>query len=84
MGTINVDFYLVKIKDADDVSSFESLVQQIGNKPRDETVKEIKGVQIWLSEASIKQDFVEGEMVRLKMDNIPPIGDSEGLLENLA
>jgi hypothetical protein len=82
MATIKVDFYRVDISSTGNVS-FESLIDQVLKKSTKDRVIEIRAAPIWLNEASIDQDFVEGDLVRLRMTDLPVKGNLSGIIENL-
>lgn len=82
MTTIKVDFYRVEISNTGNLS-FENLIQQVLDKPRLDRIVTINAAPIWLVEASINNDCVEGDLIRLKMRDIPVKGSLQGIVENI-
>lgn len=82
MRNINIDFYRVEIFQAGTIT-VESLIQQILNKPKEDRVQFIRHIPVWLNEASIDQEFVEGDFIRLGMNDIPVKGNVQGIIENI-
>ncbi|MEL4896034.1 DUF6731 family protein [Crocosphaera sp. Alani8] len=80
--TITVHFYRVEISETGTLS-FESLIEQVLDKPREQRMMQIRAAPLWLYDASIDREFVEGDMIRLGMNEIPPKGDLTGNIENI-
>ncbi|MDJ0662114.1 MAG: hypothetical protein QNJ42_21900 [Crocosphaera sp.] len=80
--TIKVNFYHIEIYQTGNLS-FESLIEEVLQKPREERIMEIRAAPIWLCDASIDQNFVTGDMIRLGMNEIPVKGNLRGIVENI-
>ncbi len=79
--TMTVDFFRVVMpKDAG--ITFHKLIDQINNLPDDENRNYTRNdTPIRLSRVEIKKNFRQGDMVRIRMDDLPPVhslnGDTE-------
>jgi hypothetical protein len=82
MKTINVDFYRVEICQSDDIT-LESLIQKILYKPKENKILTIRNIPIWLIDATIEREFIEGDFIRLGMNDIPVKGNLQGFIENI-
>jgi hypothetical protein len=82
MKAINVDFYRVEIFQASDIT-LESLIQKILYKPDKNRILEIRNIPIWLIDATIEGEFIEGDFIRLGMNDIPVKGNRQGFIENI-
>ena len=82
MGIINVEFYRLESSQIIDFS-FENCMTQLWDVQPSQRIKNIYGKPTWLVEASINNDFIEGDFIRLKMDDIPVKGSLRGITERI-
>ena len=77
---IRVDFYRVDTKNSSIL--FEDVIQQISILPPDETRNiEIRGFPIRLSQSSQRPNFWQGELIRIRMNDIPTKASLSGDIE---
>lgn len=93
---MTVEFFMVDMpKDATD--TFENTLLKIANLPNDGSRnKEINGISYRLEQFNVSKNYIEGDMIKIRMDNIPPkapikapiepdfLNDEEGLGEQSA
>lgn len=63
--------------------SFEAILQQVNNLSTTNRVKEVRLHQIWLFESSTRPQFYEGDIIRLRMSNVPVKGNLSGNVEKI-
>jgi hypothetical protein len=81
--TLNVDFFKVVLP-ADINLSFEEVLKKIIQLPAGQRFQEVRLQYVYLHEATFGwQQTWEGEIVRLRMDNIPAKGNLAGQIEEL-
>jgi len=79
---VRVDFYRVDTKDS--LVLFEKVIQQISDLPNDETRNiEIRGFPIRLQSSSQRLGFWQGDLVRIRMNDIPTKASLSGETELL-
>ncbi|OPY13312.1 MAG: hypothetical protein A4E66_00817 [Syntrophus sp. PtaB.Bin001] len=68
---ITVDFYQVEVTDQQ--LSFENIIKQVNELPQDETrnLEDRSDLPIRLQELHSGKTFIEGDMIRIRMDEIP-------------
>jgi hypothetical protein len=76
-----IDFYRVEIPDAG--VSFEGILQQVDSLSTTDRVQEVRLHQIWLCQSSKRQQFWEGDMIRLRMSDVPVKGSLSGNVEEI-
>ncbi|MEQ8467684.1 DUF6731 family protein [Coleofasciculus sp. E1-EBD-02] len=79
--TLKMDFYKIEIPDSS--ISFREVLQNVHNLPNDKRVREVRRHQVWLCEAYIHQHLWEGDMIRLRMTDIPIKGNLSGNVEEI-
>lgn len=77
-----IDFYKVQMPESAGVS-FESILQKVENLSPKDRVKEIRLHQIWLLQSSTYQQVWEGNMIRLRMNDVPIKGNLLGNVEEI-
>lgn len=78
--TIRVDFYRVDTRNPSIL--FEDVIQQISALPPDEARNvEIRGFPIRLHTSSQRSNFWQGDLIRIRMNNIPTIASLSGETE---
>lgn len=80
---INTDFYKVFMSN-DSSASFETILQRVIQLPIQDRFKEVRQYPLCLRQAeSVWQQCWEGEMIRLRMDDLPVKGSLSGNIEAL-
>lgn len=80
---IKIDFYKVVMHETAGVT-FEAILQQVDALSTKDRVKEVRFHQIWLSEFCTQPQFCEGDMIRLRMSNVPIKGNLAGNVEEIS
>lgn len=80
--TINVDFFKLSISQAGD-STFEDAYNLVSQLPKEEKIMFIDKIPLWLHSHRTTEQYIQGDMVRLRMDNLPAKGKLSGTIENL-
>lgn len=82
---LTVDFFQVLIRNSSSsIPDFKDIIQKTINIPADKRAREVRLHHVYLYEAAYGwQDTWEGEIVQLRMDNIPVKGDLSGKIEDL-
>lgn len=83
MATLNLDFYRVEMPDTAGPTTFESLLKKANEKKANERVLDIDGRKIELHALSTSGEKWEGDMVKIRMTNLPSKATLSGEVEDL-
>ena len=79
---VKIDFYAVKMPDGSE--SFESLVKKDAASKDDETRNaDVGGFPVRLQQAHFTKEFIEADMLRIQMSDLPPKAKLSGKVGNL-
>lgn len=79
---ITVKFYRLSVSQAGDIT-FKEIFEKISFSPKKDRIFRIDEYPIWLDEYRIEEQYIIGDMVRLRMSNLPNKGNLSGIVEGL-
>lgn len=79
---INIEFFRLSISGAGD-ATFTDIFEPTSKLPVSNRIFYIDGIPIWLLESKVSEQFIQGDMVRLRMTDLPNKGKLSGDIDDL-
>ncbi len=79
---ITVDFYRLSVGQGGEIS-FKEILKQVYSLSIQDRILQKDDFPVWLHEASIEDQYIAGDIIRLRMKNLPSKGNLSGIINNL-